>query len=325
MYPLLFTTAFLMILSLFTSTQILEMKESGFQQKLYKSHLASTQQMAAEEAAAKFEIFVGEAAEVDGDDKVIYGQTGEKEAHIGSLKLVGKRPANNARLNLYTVLHLPDLKLFPPTFSLKETAARLMRRLYGGHDFFESVPQAEYRILDALNALGEQTKNLRFTDELTTCDLGDERLQAILYEMIQGSSLLDGYPSLCDYVCFNPVSKGAHNRKKINLLYADKELLACLLPNRSVVNIVIQYRKQLLERLKEQERDRKKIKKEDGLGRREVERLVKNDLRVILEKEGLNFDYYRRIFDCSLGQKGTLIHILDPTTQMTIHKKHKAS
>ncbi len=138
---------------------------------------------------------------------------------IGKLGVNAARPPNNARLNLYALLHKEPHKNTPQEFSLYETTAKLMRILYSNEPFFQQIKDAEYLILDKLIEKKEET--LTFA----TFDQTKEQEQA----------------------------------RKINFLFADPEILRAIFNDNPIAEKLIEQRDQIWEKIDYQEKHRTEL------------------------------------------------------------------
>ncbi|MCC5831945.1 MAG: hypothetical protein JJU12_02760 [Chlamydiales bacterium] len=320
MNPYLLTLAFLMLMSILTSSEVVRFSQGSLGIQLHNDYLDSKVASERALAHAAFEDFRKHNPDaVEEEEKKKKPSTPRKpSAKVRRSTALGfnfTRPPNNSRLNLYLLLHEEPNKDYP--LSLYEAAARLMHLLYAEAKFYE--PNAEYRILDALIAQKKATALFSCPDELATLELGDPKLQAIFYCMLKGA---DERPSLLDFITFDKEGL-SRDKKKVNLMFADRRLIEALLDNAQITEKLLAARAALWEEIFDQEAHRLERTKEECKGRNDLKRDLANVCRKIFLEAGLDFDtHYKWVFDLGLGHLGNILFIEDPKTGFVRREKY---
>ncbi len=322
MNPYLLTLTFLMLMSVLTSSEVVRFAQHSFGSQLHAQYQESLASLEAVKARAALEDFrkqdpeiVDEEVEEKKEVKKPSRPTPQSVRRSTPLEFNFERPPNNSRLNLYLLLHEEPHKNYP--LSLYEAAARLMRLLYGESRFFE--PNSEYRILDALIERKEETLAFTSPDEFAALDLGDVKLQTVLYCMLKGA---EGSPSLLDFLTFDKEDLSTE-RRKVNLMFADPRLIEALLNNSEMTEKLLAARASLWEEILYQEAHRLELIKEECKGRNQLKRELREAYKKILLEAGLDFDkHYKWVFDLGLGQLGNILYVEDPKTGFVRREKY---
>jgi hypothetical protein len=228
-----------------------------------------------------------------------------------SLKFNLSRPPNNSRLNLYLVFFGKDSWHY-------EIAARLIRNLYSGCPDFDSLPGAEYQLLNALTAKKEKMTTLAFPDELASIDLEHENLQHLLYFMLKGGTIKERhFPSFLNFVSFD--RKLTNESCKFNLLFISHELLNVILQNESATCEIIEKCNIIWERILYEEENRKNLSKEQCLNRSQIKNYYKLETQRILDSHSLSS--LKNHFDYGLGKVGNVLLVCDSQTGLIIREK----
>lgn len=322
MNPYLMTVTFLMIMSFLTSSEVARFAQSALEEKCYEtSHLALA---AAEELKelSQIEEFRRKHEVVEKDDspskkeKTVQPRKTETTKRSAPLGINTSRPPNNARLNLYMLLHHEPPKGSPKEFSLYELTARLMRRLYKEEPFFQQVPAAEYRILDKLLEKKEETKTLTSPDELCHISMDDPQLQQIFYQMMKGR------PSLLNFLTFDPIDITREQKRKINFMFAPALLIEEIFQDPKMSAKVLDCRTRFWTEILVQEEHRLERTKEQNKTRTDFKKELAKEMEHIFDEEHLNFEKYKtHVFDFTLGRPGTVLFFEDPLTDELIREK----
>ncbi len=313
MNPYLITLTFLMLMTVLTSSEV-----ARFSQGRVGSHFRAHYQEAlvvAEElrSFATLEDFRKEKVETV-DEKNEKPRKPKKAPEIRrspSLKFNLSRPPNGSRLNMEALIHESAAKNYP--LSLYEVGARLMRHLYSEAPFYR--PGDEYRILDALIALKEETESFTTPDELSTLTFEDEALQKVFYSMLKGA---EGTPSFLHYITYDPGKKS-----KVYLMFAAPSLIEALVENRQLTDKIVVLRNTLWEEILDQEENRLKRTKEECKGRDDFKKMFKEKLKPLFAESGLQFEsFVPTVFDLALGEMGSVLFIEDPDTGYVHREKY---
>lgn len=328
MYPLLFTTAFLMLMALFASTEVANFKMGTLEKNLYENHLLTYRSCQMEKYEAFFDYFEegngGKAKSpkettLDTPSSIEAPKENKDMAGARSLNFKETRPPNNSRLNFYHLLHEQQQSYYPQGFSIYEVTAELLRKLYGDTLLAERGKESEYHLLDALIAQKEKSKEFIYPDELASIELGDPSLQNLLQQMLKGGYLGKRYPSLLDYITFD--SGGTSFTRKINFLSISEPFLSVLIKDSGAVAALLEKRKVFWEEILYQEKNRSTILQKDAMGRLAVQKRAQEILEGVLASHGLDPICYKGLFDYSLGKKGTIIYVRDGLTKSNKREK----
>ncbi len=314
MNPYLLTLTFLMLMSLLTSSEVVRFSQNSLGNHLHKQYqenLATSDTLKAYVGYDNFRLRKSDNEDVAVEEEIEKPPPKPSTSipRPASLEFNCARPPNNSRLNFYLLLNTQ----VPP--SLYEATARLMRNVYGNAYFFS--PNAEYRILDALIALKEETKEFVYPDEMSKLDLGDPELQAIFYSMLKGS---EECPSLLNFITFDKVKY--HENKKVNLMFADPVVIESLINHHPTTESILKMRQTVWEEINDQEEHRLERTADECKGREILKKELAAEFRQILFDSGLDFKTYDKIFDYSLGKMGTILFIEDPLTGFIQREKY---
>lgn len=315
MSPLLFTSAFLLLMALFVSSEVAQFSTSHLEKKLYKSQLLAYSESQKEKLRAIFDDFEGEESESEFrliPAKVTIKKEATEKTYARSLGFQKTRPPNNSRLNFYHLLHEPHQSYYPKDFSIYETTARLLRALYGSNLFLQERVDIEYHLLNALLAQKEKTVHFTYPDDLASLEIEDPALQKLFYHILRGGFLHQPYPSLLEYITFDP--QGTSYTRKINFLFASDILIHILIKEKEVASYLLEKRALLMDAIVHQEKNRKGILQKDAMGRRDIQEKAQEVLKNVLQIYGIDPAQYVPLFDYSLGKKGNILYVEDPLT-----------
>ncbi|NGX61225.1 MAG: hypothetical protein K940chlam9_00708 [Chlamydiae bacterium] len=327
MTPYVLTLTFLILMSLLTSSEMSRFASGSLERALYHDAQVYRAQAEKEEVLGRLEDFRQEAIAGNDTNHVEKSSpkkenTSKKVKRSPTLRFNFNRPPNNSRLNLYFALFPIARSDLPDHFSYYELAADLIRDLYGEAEFFQRVPQAEYRILDKLKEKREETLTFQYPDELAQIDLGDPDLQEIFYRMLKGSH---PYPSLLDYLSFDRLER-THKTSgdwKINLMFAPPELLQALFHDCTLVQKLESLRQEFWKKIIYQEEHRLELTKEECDGRTKLKKEIEEKVRSVFYEYGLDAEIDLNILDLSLGKYGNILLIVDSKTGIVSREKHK--
>lgn len=314
MFPLFLTILFLVVFTLFGTSEVKRFTRESFEAKLLEKIYAREGARDFERAEALFNDIktIGGTAkppppnpgeeDKEPDSTPSSFPTYEKKSasYSRALKFDLKRPPNNSRLNFYLLLFQD------PTRELYEIGARLIRQLYSETDFYTAG--LEYHLLDELIKKREEMEVFKTPDELATVIL-EGGLKDDFYKMLKG----DGAPSLLCYITFDP--KQGHLNKKINFAFASRELLAAVITNAALLEEILVQRDEVWKQIHYEEKHRKSITKEEALTRGEISKLFKS----YFDREDLAD--YRTLFDFTLNHPGTVLFMTDHETGVTSREK----
>lgn len=233
------------------------------------------------------------------------------------------RIPNNARLNLWLLLN-EQAKPNAEEVSYYELLAALMRHLYESCDFFNQLPHAEYRILDALLAKKEQAKGFKTVDEFSSIDLEDTELQKIFYLMLRGGPSFDdehpGYLSLLDCIGYETLYPRSGNQKKLNFLFCPQPILESMFKQPSVISELLTIRRRMLEKIITYEKQRPSLSAEDCLTRTQIAHTLVAEFKAAMQHANLDEKKLARCFDFNLGSPGRTLVLRDPKTGVCIRE-----
>lgn len=346
MNPFFITVAFLSLMSILTIGSVKHFIEGTFEYSLYQSQFNTSQKAEFVKVKAALDELKMNSNEGDlrrdAAEKTPKEKKEPKKRRCTPLKIDCTRPPDNSRLNFYLLLFATeDANLTPLQCTRSQVAARLMRLLYENCSFFNAVPHAEYRILEALDEKKEKMRNFDFPDEMGSIQFENKAIQEIFYHMLKGGQQDDGtpYPSLLDFITFDKDYYNAQDRDiklltsyrtKINLFFASKELLTAVIQEPHLVTKLSDEIDLLWKKIWEFE----KARKESASTVEPLQRgKLKKDLEIIFARlfaEGnKDPELYKKLFDFGLGEIGHILIIEDPETKLTIREKipkiHKQS
>jgi hypothetical protein len=205
MNAFILTLSFLVLISILTTNEVKHFINASLENIFYENHIHTRQKAENALEKARLEDILSSHEEIDFVD-IFHKEkppittkktTPKRPKRSVSLKFNLSRPPNNSRLNLYLVFFGKDSWHY-------EIAARLIRNLYSGCPDFDSLPGAEYQLLNALTAKKEKMTTLAFPDELASIDLEHENLQHLLYFMLKGGTIKERhFPSFLNFVSFD--------------------------------------------------------------------------------------------------------------------------
>lgn len=333
MYPFLITITFLSLMGMMTTTTVKQFIAHSTQDTLYSRFLKAEQEIESKQVRAMWSDLKAAHKDTLKSDPTPREKTKEKKPRGSSnrcspLQIDFERPPNNSRFNFYLLLFEEGLEL-DKECSRYEIAARLLRHLYQRFSFFQEVPQAEYRILDALQRKKEGIADCTFPDDLSRISFEDADLQHVFTTMLKGGQTVDGHviPSLLFYITFdreNPNGKHlTKNQKNINLLFASQELLAAVFHNSEVSSRFAVEQERIRNKILSYEKQRKES------GKKELEKLTRTKLsdelkaifETIITENNLKAEDFKQLFDFTLGKYGTILFVKDPITHFPRREK----
>ncbi|MCH9626857.1 MAG: hypothetical protein S4CHLAM2_04880 [Chlamydiales bacterium] len=312
MNPYLITLTFLMLMSVLTSSEVARFSQGHIGSHFrahYQESLATAEELRSFAALEDFRKDKVETVE-EKNEKPRKPKKAPAIRRSASLKFNLSRPPNGSRLNMEALIHENAAKNYP--LSTYEVGARLMRHLYAEASFYR--PGDEYRILDALIALKEETTSFTTPDELSTLTFQDEALQYVFYSMLKGA---EGSPSLLHYLTYDPDKKS-----KVYLMFAAPCLIQALVENSQLTEKIVALRSTLWEEILDQEKNRLKRTKDQCKGRDDFKKEFKAKLKNLFDESGLQFDFFvPTVFDLGLGEMGSVLFIEDPDTGYVYREK----
>lgn len=311
MNPYLLTLTFLTLMSILTSSQVVRFSEEHLEKQLYKTYHTTLHSTESARAIAALETFREEPGELLPEKKPKKTPRPSSKRRAPSLKVNRDRPPNSARLNLHLWLYDEFSKNMPLDY--REVLARLIRTLYDTCSFY--TPNLEYALLDHLTTLKEEMLSFTTPDELATLELDDPELQTALIHMLKGA---EGCPSLLNYITFDKIDPNFHDKKKVNLLFADSLVIEALLP--SCADKLLALRDAIWLDILDQEESRLQREKEECKTRTAYKKELLEEYKRIVSEEGLPLSKYTFIFDLSLGKVGTVLLVHDPKTGL-VHRQ----
>lgn len=332
MNPYLFTLSFLFLMSLLTSSEMVQHMQERLEKKCFfesrkliamieeeqeHAHLDQLRQAFQKDDEKK------EKKPPDQADREPKEKKAPSKRKSAPLRFCCTRPPNNSRLNAYLLLHKPPRNT-PKGFSLYEVAARLLRLLYQNEEFFQRVPDIEYRILDALISKKEETLEFSTPDELSAISLEDETLQSAFYQMLRGTKRS---ASLLNFLTFDQGEKGPikGQRRKINLMFADPMLLYAIFPDGHVADEILRVREKIWKEIFEQEAYRNEWPPEKIKNRKAFKGDLERGLTEILSQQGLSAKKYKSsVFDLGLGELGSIIFLEDQVMGKLERQRYKS-
>lgn len=300
------TITFLTLMAMLTSSQMQHTVNEGIKGAAYSSYLALNQEAAKETARAAFEDLRDKKAESSAEPQQFKLEKKSYKGKSAPLNYDHARPPNNSRLNLYLLMSDDHPKAHP----LYETTAALLRSLYGGHTFFQEVPRAEYALLNTLIDHQEEAKSFFFADELGSLRFKEPKVQHLFYRMLKGSF---DYPSLLHFITYDKNCNT--NQKKVNFMFAPEEVLTALISDPICAEKLLAFRQALWQQIDEQEANRAQLSKEQVKNRTHFKNLLTDYFKEVANTE------LSALFDFSLGKKGQIIFVEDPTTGIVSREK----
>ncbi len=310
MNPFLFTITFLTLIGILTSSEVVKYTHESFNQHLFKGHVAADLEREKIIQTSYFEDYrLQESENPIPKTSSINPTPAPHKKNSTSLNFNHIRPPNNSRLNFFLLLSSSE-KAFH-----YETAAILMRSLYGKMDFFNKIPNAEFEILDALIAKKDETLNFTYPDELATIDLSNHDLQKIFVAMLKGGN---GYPSLLHYITFD--SKGSSFQQKVNFMFLSPELLYAICPKASLATDLLTLQEQAWVEINYQEQNKTEF--EECKGRTELKKDLLEAFTQTVQKADIDTDAFVKLFDFSLGKPGNILFIKDIASNIVQREKY---
>lgn len=316
MQPYLLTLAFLTLMSILTSTEVVRFAESSMETRLYHDSLATGIEVEELRANSHLEDFRKHQPEDSQDEPEIKPkepkpQKNQKSSTPRRSRALGfnlDRPPNNARLNLYQLA---------PLTPLYDVTARLLRSLYKDAPFFDKVPQAEERLLAALIAKKEESEKFLFPDELANLKFDDEEIQTLFHLMLKGH---DQRPSLLHFITFDKITSTKGGSSKINFMFADERILRAVVDNDAACNELLALREKVLEEMISQEEKRLAKSEEKGKNRLEYKKQLTEAFDAIVANAGLSSNL-KPMFDFTLRTPGNVIFVTDEESGIVLREK----
>ncbi len=326
MYPLIFTISLLSLLGIMTSSAVSSYFTTCKERYAYSSTLKTAQVLAEVQVKEHLHAVKNQYKEdlVKEPAPKIHKQENKRRSR--KLEFDLDRPSNNSRLNFFLLLQKDNQEKTP--LSHYEIAARLMRRLYEHTLRFQSIPRAEYKILDALLLKKEETSSFIYPDQLAEISFDDPFLTSLFHQMLKGGLSQNGdvYPSLLHYITFDECSPDGKRlspkTKRINLLFVPRELLSCIVPD-LICDELCELRNQIWKEVLSQEANRKELEKTPELlkGRLAIEQNFTERARLVFERSGTQVEDYLALFDFSLGKIGNVWIKKDVENDIVIREK----
>lgn len=316
MQPYLLTLAFLTLMSILTSTEVVRFAESSMETRLYHDALAAGVEIAELRANSHLEDFrkhhledgLEEAEVKPQEPKPKKNRANPAPRRSRALGFNLDRPPNNSRLNFYQLA---------PMTPLYDVTARLIRQLYAGAPFFDKVPQAEERLLAALIAQKENSEKFLFPDELANLKFDDEEIQTLFHLMLKGH---DQRPSLLHFITFDKITSTKGGSSKINFMFADERILRAVVDNDAAWEELVALRQKLLEEMIAQEEKRQAKSEEKGKNRSEYKKQLTDAFDAIVANAGLSPNV-KSMFDFTLRTPGNVIFVTDEESGIVLREK----
>ncbi len=340
MNPLMITLTFLSLMSVLTVTTTKHFLADSFANTHYVASRERVKKVEAVQVRAALNDVKIKAKENLKPDLEVPKQPKPpvKKEHIyrsTSLKFDRTRPPNNSRLNFYLLFFAKDPKEMPEECTRYEIAARFLRRLYGACPFFQKIPDAEYRLLSALEEKKEEMHSFLFPDELSSLRLNDENLQTLLITLLKGGQESDGstYPSLLNFISFDrhkfdKKTKGLQDltseMTKINLYFTSPELLYAVFQDQELVDCLVAKREEDWDKILNYEAKRKNnvhTSEVDKVGRKTLKTGLEAYFTQVLKEKNLDPEVYKRLIDFSLGKIGNILFVKSEQRGLTFREK----
>lgn len=316
MIPLLLTTAYLCVMSVMVSSDVLDTRMLYSERNLYFAARDKIQDEKRQEVTILHESSRSPSVTegtlpIDSDEQISVEQTTESLLQKPPyLNFDHKRPPNNAKINFYDLLFSYNPDQTKGEYSLYEQTAALLRLLYQN-----ILPAgAEYQLLNALILKKEETKAFLFPDELATLTFEEENIQNLFHQLLKGSQ---EYPSLLFFITFDKHTTRV--TKKINLLFTSREILLSFFPV-SLVDSLLDDRATLWNAIEEQQRLQQLLPKEEHLTRSKISQITKAFFMEALKRHSLD-DSALDFFEFTLGKKGSILLTEDFLTHQKERKK----
>ena len=323
MNPYLFTVAFLLLMGLLTSSEVVRFSQRSLEQKCYlssRSLLATTEEL---REWTHLEELRGEEPPpkppAETRPEIPPQPRNSKTKRIAPLRINTARPPDNSRLNLYRLFNESDADKAPEHFSFYEVIAQLMRDLYGEEPYFQELSDMEYLILDQMMDNREQ---MAWTtpDQLSSMKIENQKIHTALYFMLKGNKHA---PSLLNFLTYDPIDSPNKQSRKLNFLFADPHIIHALFPTGGTADLLLARREILWDAILDQEKNRLKRERIECKGRSEWNTEIKLLLEETLTSEGLDAKkYLTHVFDYGLSEPGTLLFTQDPLTGATLREKY---
>jgi hypothetical protein len=321
MHPLMLTLSFILLIALLVTAEVTSFVGNSTNDRGWRNYLFAEQAKKEEIAASSFHeirTLIPEIVEKEPPPKPTPTPTKPgKSSHRKSpaLSFNTACPPNNSRLNFFHVLFDGEES------NTYEIAAELLRQLYGSSSYFRELGRVEYRLLEALKERKEETKDFSTPDELSSIVLNDGRLADVFHMLLKGGLDQTGnrMPSLLNYITFD---KSAHgDQKKINLMFASKELILAALKDERLTAELLKEREALWLLILDQEEHRLEREKEDCLNRTQVKKQFQQVVERLLSSHGRDYEREKKLFDFGLGKQGTVLFLKDEKTGYLIREK----
>lgn len=303
MNPLFFTLTFLTLIGILTSSELVQHARSTVQGEMI---IASACQEEVTHNAIQRALFEDLSQEEAKERKPRLGPSSspqKKKKNSTRLNFNTFRPPNNSRLNFCLLIQEGDDFYY-------EVAARLMRNLYSETSYY--TPHVEYRILDALIQHKDEMINFCYPDEMCCIDLEDIRLQETFCAMLKGVEA----PSLLNFITCD--SNTNRNQKKINLLFASPELLEAIFDNVSLCARLDLLLKEVWASI---DNETHLVENDARLTRTKIRQTLTNRFDDLFGTVQLGNQEARKYFDFTLGTRGNILFLTDPTTNLLTRKK----
>jgi hypothetical protein len=280
MYLLPITIVFLVLFSIFSSSELSKIKDSSLyvmiQAKEEERIFAKEQEGQREKARDKF------TALCPPEQNIQNPQEGPRRT------LHRENPEDLKRSRTLDVRALftkqqEGVESSTKVTSSKELLKNLIRELYANTNFFQEAkkkrPHLEEELIESLqNGAKSLSENnlLKTEKDLANIRLKDESLQEVLYKILKGHEAKEGtgtldelsYPSLLDFLTFDS------RHTLIGIWLTKKPLLLALFQNAKVVDDLCQERERVYQSLRQNEMKKEEL--EAGLKNRLLNSLPQN-------------------------------------------------
>lgn len=312
MYPYLIVMTFLLLFSLFTSSELNRHVTAIFREKSFSNYICereSTQKLKQQALLQQFKSVVHAkdpsdleiVKEIEKPSPISEKTPSQKKKRSYKLNFDLNRPPDNARVNIRHFLLDSETKIGKKCQI--EIFENLLVHLYGNASFFQKIPSFEKIISAALLREKDKLLDGQFADEIGVLSFEDEEMRDAYYKILKGEG---EYPSLLHYLALDSIT-----RSKINLLFSSPELIRTLLDHESASNRLIDHRNDLLAQM---------CCKETELTRSQISKSLREYMDIIIEEENLP-EEYKQLFDYYVGKPGRLIFSKDPITNKIRYEK----
>lgn len=304
MHPLFFVSAFLLVFTLLTSSEMLKYKDRSYIEKVILESVVMQEEQSYLIEQSHFKEIVADPKEPKPPD----AKPKPHSPKPYNLEFDTYRPPDNARLNIYQVVMEREEEQKPIRF--RTLFVDLLYKLYGNEPFFHEIPHFPERLLEKLCEQKEAIISFQHADELSCLEFKEPRYTEILHKMLKGDI---AYPSLLQFLSFHRKMQG--ERSLINLLFASEELLAIIFPEK-MFQEVKKIRANYWQDIWLQEEG---ALESGTVTRSKLKHDFKERLLFLLEDARMDKSYIKA-FDCSLGRMGSTLQYIDSHTGMLVRE-----